>query len=72
MKEKNYDYFICGDYEVNGKIEICLICTCGTNGEHAKKVLEEKIANPPSDCLGNIHIEKEESEKCWWNCGNLD
>jgi hypothetical protein len=43
MKEKIYDYFICGDYEINGRIESCLICTCGKNEEHAKKVLEEQI-----------------------------
>ena len=67
MTEKTYDYFICGDYEINGQVECCLICTCGKNEEHAKKVLEEQIANPPINCLGNIHIEKEESEKCWWN-----
>ena len=70
--EKRFSYFICGDYEVSGKISTCLICTCGCKEEHAKKVLEEIVANPPKDCLGNIHIEKEESSACWWNKGNLD
>lgn len=69
---KRFDYFICGDYEVCGKISSCMICICGGNEEHAKKVLEETKANPPKDCLGNIHIEKEESSACWWNQGNLD
>ena len=70
--EKRFDYFICGDYEVCGKVRTCLICTCGINEEHAKKVLEKTIANPPKGCLGNIHVEKEEVKKCWWNQGNLD
>ena len=70
--EKRFDYFICGDYEVCGKIVSCLIYTCGCNEENAKEVLEKTIANPPERCLGNIHIEKEERENCWWNQGNLD
>lgn len=70
--EKRFDYFICGDYEVCGKIKSCLICLCGSDEEHAKKVLADKIANPPKDCLGNIHIEKEEVSACWWNQGGLD
>lgn len=70
--EKRFDYFVCGDYEVCGKIKSCLISICGSDEEHAKKVLEDKIANPPKDCLGNIHIEKEEVSACWWNQGSLD
>ena len=70
--EKSFEYFICGDYEVCGKIEICLISICGYDEDHAKKVLEKTIANPPERCLGNIHIEKEESSACWWNQGGLD
>ena len=70
--EKRFEYFICGDYDVCGKIESCLISICGCDKEHAEKVLEKTIANPPKNCLGNIHIEQEEINKCWWNKGNLD
>lgn len=70
--EKRFDYFICGDYEVNGEIHGCLICLAGSDEEHAKKVLEKTMANPPKKCLGNIRIEKEEKENCWWNQGHLD
>lgn len=70
--EKRFDYFICGDYEVGGEIHTCLICLAGSDEENAKKVLEKTMANPPKKCLGNIHIEKEEKENCWWNQGHLD
>lgn len=69
---KKFDYFICGNYEVCGKIHSCLIYTCGSDENHAQKVLAETIANPPERCIGNIHIEKEEVSACWWNKGNLD
>lgn len=72
MKEKTYDYFICGDYNIYGKIEGCLICTCGADKEHAEEVLQKVLSNPPKDCLGNIRIEKEEADDCWWNQGRLD
>ena len=64
---KKYDYFVVGDYEVCGKIQGCLIYVCGTDEEHAKKVLENTVANPPKECLGNIRLEKELSNDCWWN-----
>ena len=71
--EKRFDYFICGDYEVCGNVRSCLICLGSRNDEaQANKKLQEVLANPPQDCLGNIHIEKEESNNCWWNQGNLD
>ncbi len=68
----NFDYYICGDYEVNGKIGPCLIRLAGNTEAEAQKVLAETVANPPAKCLGNIHIRKQESDKCWWNQGGLD
>ena len=71
--EKKFDYFVCGDFEVCGRIESCLISVISNgNKETAKKELAQIIANPPADCLGNIHLEKEEKEGCWWNMGGLD
>ena len=67
MTNNRYDYFIVGDYEVCGKVRTCLITLAGTDEEIAKEKLEKVIANPPENCLGNIHIEKEEKEKYWWN-----
>ena len=67
MKEKRYDYFIVGDYEVCGKVSTCLIELAGTDEATAKEKLEKVIANPPENCLGNICLKKEEKEKCWWN-----
>ncbi len=64
---KNYEFFIVGDFEVNGKTMECMIVICGRNEEHANKVLADTIANPPKNCLGNIHIAKEEVNACWWN-----
>lgn len=67
-----YDYFVVGDYEICGKIQSCLIrCAGKDDEERANKVLAEVIANPPKNCLGNIHLEKDKSEDCWWN-GKLD
>lgn len=67
-----YDYFVVGDFEVCGKVSGCLIrCAGKDNEERANEVLAEVIANPPKNCLGNIRLEKEKSEDCWWN-GKLD
>ena len=65
------DYFIVGDFNICGKIKGCLIRLCA-NEEQAKTDLEHIKANPPSDCLGNIRIECDKKEDCWWNQGNLD
>lgn len=67
MTNNRYDYFVVGDYEVCGKVRTCLIELAGTTEEHAKETFEKVIANPPERCLGNIHIEKELKENCWWN-----
>ena len=67
MTNNKYDYFIVGDFEVCGKVIPCLIELAGTTEEYANKKLEKVIANPPERCFGNIHIEKEEKENCWWN-----
>lgn len=64
------DYFIVGDFNICGNVQSCLIMLC-VNEKQAYKDLENVIANPPKDCLGNIHIESDDSENCWWN-GNLD
>lgn len=64
-------YYIVGDYNICGKITSCLIILCA-NKEQAKEDLKTIIANPPKDCLGNIHIESDNSENCWWNQGSLD
>lgn len=63
--------YIVGDYNICNKIMSCLIILCA-NEEQAKKDLEKIKANPPKDCLGNIHIESDNNENCWWNQGNLD
>ena len=62
-----FDYFVVGDYNICGKVKQSLIRVVGRTEERAKEELEKILANPPKDCLGNIHIEKEETEKCWWN-----
>ena len=67
----NREYFIVGDFNVCGKIKSCLIRLCGTE-ERAKKTLPEIIANPPEGCLGNIRIESDDWDNCWWNQGGLD
>ena len=64
------DYFIVGDFNICGNVQSCLIQLC-VNESRAHKDLEYVIANPPKDCLGNIRIESDDSENCWWN-GNLD
>ena len=63
----DYDYSVVGDYLICGKVCTCLIKLAGTNEDSANKTLEEVKANPPKGCLGNIRLEKEEYNKCWWN-----
>jgi hypothetical protein len=67
-----YDYFVVGDYEICGKVEGCLIRLAGNEEARALTILEEVKNNPPKDCLGNIRLEKEKTEDCWWNQGGLD
>lgn len=68
-----FEYYIVGDYKLNcGRIESCLISVCGTDKEHAERSLARTLANPPSDCLGNIQLKSERKEQCWWNMGRLD
>lgn len=62
-----FDYFVVGDYNICGKVKQCLIRLAGSTEERAKEILIEVQANPPQNCLGNIHIEREEKQKCWWN-----
>ena len=67
-----YDYFVVGDFEINGKAHTCLIKMYGGNEQLAVEGLAEVKRNPPEDCLGNIRLEKEKKENCWWNQGGLD
>lgn len=64
------NYFIVGDFNICGKVKSCLIKLC-VNETQAHKDLEYVTSNPSKDCLGNIHIESEDTETCWCN-GNLD
>lgn len=72
MENKRYEYYIVGDFKIFGRIEGCLIRVCGCDLDNAQRVLDEVKANQPKDCLGNIRIEKDEINNCWWNQGNLD
>lgn len=62
-----FDYYIVGDFNICGKVKSCLIFVAGRTEEQAEAGLKRVLANPPKDCLGNIHIKKEETAKCWWN-----
>ena len=63
-------YYIVGDFVTVNKVESCLICL--TTESTKEKDLERIKNNPPKDCLGNIKIEYDNSENCWWNQGSLD
>ena len=62
-------YIIAGDTE---KYKGCLIYTCGSSIETAKKSLDRILNNPTKDDLfsikglTNIRILEEKEEDCWW------
>ena len=65
------EYIVAGDFEVCGKIKTCLITSCHSE-KTARELVEKYKANPPDDCLGNVRLVIEESDKCWWNNGTCD
>lgn len=67
-----FDYFVVGDFDRDGEISTNLICLCSDKPELAEKTLQEQIKNPPKNCIGNIRIEKELKQSCWWNQGRID
>lgn len=66
-----FDYYVVGDYNICGRVMGCMICLAGSDEKEAVAILEKTIANPPKNCIGNIRLEKDKKENCWWN-GNLD
>lgn len=64
------EYIIVGDTEKYGT---CLIYTCGTNKEHAEKVLERMLNNPDAEdkrvmeTHSNIRINDVAEKDQWWN-----
>ena len=52
---ENGQYAIVGDYEICGKIQTCLIRLVLGDKEHAEKVLEKELTNPPKDAK-NVRI----------------
>lgn len=62
------EYVIIGDTKA---FKDCLVYTCGTKKETAKKALAEILANPTANEMlarhTNFRIKKVDSKSCWWN-----
>ena len=74
-----YDYYIVATYDMgNGKQSDCLVCLAGHTAESAedsKQRVLEGMANGKKEyatIIGNVRIECDKHENCWWNQGGLD
>lgn len=64
------EYIIVGDTQ---NYEGCLVCVCGSDRNHAGKVLKRMTESPTEndirtigECV-NLRIKEVESKNCWWN-----
>jgi len=66
----NTEYVIMGDTE---RFNDCLVAVCGSDKDHAMKVLNRMINNPTeNDKLlikghHNLRVQEVNSGECWWN-----
>ena len=74
-----YDYYIVATYDMgNGKRSDCLVCLAGhtaESAEHSRQMVLDGIANGKKEyakIVGNVRIEYDKHEDCWWNQGGLD
>lgn len=74
-----YDYYIMATYDMgNGRQSDCLVCLAGHSEEQAEQAKARVLAEMQSgnkryaNIVGNVRIDKDKSEECWWNQGGLD
>lgn len=74
-----FDYYIMATYDMgNGKQSDCLVCVAGQSEENAERVKQtvlDGMANGKKEyakIVGNVRIERDKHENCWWNQGGLD